>query len=475
MTIHTEFNRQPMGRIRRIHFVGIGGVGMSGIAEVLHNLHYVISGSDQKSNANIERLRALGVVIHLSHQASNVDQADVVVRSAAIDDRNPEIIAAHEKRIPVVARAQMLAELMRFHHGIAVAGTHGKTTTTSLIASLLSKGGLDPTFVIGGRLNSAGINARLGESRYFVAEADESDASFLYLTPMLSVVTNIDSDHLENYGGDFERYKATFLQFLHHLPFYGLAVVCLDDPVIRELLPRIGRPLITYGFTEEADVRILKYQQIGIQGRLTLIGRLWQTPLTLTLNLPGQHNALNAVAASIVAKEYGVTDQAIQSGLTEFSGVDRRFQILGELPFTHGSVLLVDDYGHHPNEIKATVNAARQAWPNQRLTMLFQPHRYTRTHDLFNEFVDVLNEVDQLFLLDIYSAGESPIEGINSQALCQALRNNSAKTPIHITQIDHISTVLDHGLRSGDILLTQGAGSVGGIAAELVHDRRSTQ
>jgi UDP-N-acetylmuramate--alanine ligase len=456
-----------MRRIQRLHFVGIGGAGMSGIAEVLLNLGYTVTGSDLKSSAAIERLQTLKAKIILSHQANNVEGADVVVQSSAITEDNAEIVHARALRIPIVARAEMLAELMRFHYGIAIAGTHGKTTTTSLVTSLLSQGGLDPTFVIGGRLNSAGANARLGESHYFVVEADESDASFLYLKPMVSVVTNIDKDHLENYIGDFNRYQQTFLQFLHHLPFYGLAVLCFDDPYVRALLPKVGRPVMSYGFSQEADVRITHYQQNGLSGKLTFCGGYWEKPITVVVNLPGEHNALNAVAAAIVAKECGVSDEAIQQGLAAFAGVGRRFQVYGDLSFPQGEILLVDDYGHHPREMAVTISAAKQAWPNRRLTLLFQPHRYSRTHALFSDFISTLKEVDQVFLLDIYSAGEKPIEGISSLALCEALKREYHKEAIYISDHTQLTSILQTYLRQGDVLLTQGAGSVGAIAAEL--------
>ncbi len=464
MTNNTTY---PMGRIRCIHFVGIGGAGMSGIAEVLLNLGYQISGSDMKTNPAIARLQSLGAHIDLSHCAEQVTNVDVVVQSSAINDSNPEIQAAKQLRIPVVPRAEMLAELMRFRQGIAIAGTHGKTTTTSLTASILSQGERDPTFVIGGRLNSAGANARLGKSDYFVAEADESDASFLYLKPMIAVVTNINRDHLENYVGDFERYQQTFLQFLHHLPFYGLAVVCIDDPNVRKLLPQIARQVITYGFSDDADVKITAYQQTGVTSQFTFIGGAWTAPLTVTLNLPGKHNALNALASAIVARECGVDDTAINAGLAKFSGVGRRFQVYGELTLANKHVLLVDDYGHHPRELAATITAAKQAWPTRRLAMLFQPHRYSRTHDLFDEFVDVLKEVDQLLLLDVYSAGEQPIDGANSEALCATLIEQHRKQVVHVTDHAQLLSILEQQLDEGDVLLTQGAGSVGTIATQL--------
>lgn len=465
MTItHTDY---PMGRVRRIHFVGIGGAGMSGIAEVLLNLGYQITGSDQKASPATERLQTLGATITLSHDAANAVGADVVVQSSAIDETNPEINYAKQQRIPVIKRGEMLAELMRFRQGIAIAGTHGKTTTTSLTASVLSHGQLDPTFVIGGRLNSAGANAYLGKSQYFVAEADESDASFLHLMPVMAVVTNIDRDHLENYVGDFAEYQQTFLRFLHHLPFYGLAIMCIDDPVVRNVLPGVARHVITYGFSDDADVRITAYQQHGTASDVTINGGTWTTPFTFTVNLPGKHNALNAVAAAIIANQCGVTNQAISAGLQQFAGVGRRFQVYGNVSFADKTVLLVDDYGHHPRELAATIAAAKQAWPSRRLTMLFQPHRYTRTHDLFNEFVDVLTQVDALFLLDVYSAGETPIAGADSAALCAALIDAGQLHVTHIADQTTLNTVLEQQLQADDVLLTQGAGSVGHIATQL--------
>ena len=451
-----------MRRIRRIHFVGIGGAGMCGIAEVLLNQGYEIAGSDMKESKNTQRLKELGVDIFIGHDAVHIETADVLVVSTAIDTSNPEVSAALSRRLPIVRRAQMLAELMRYRHGIAVAGTHGKTTTTSLIASILGEAGFDPTYVIGGLLNSAGTNAKLGSSRYFVAEADESDASFLHLWPMVSIVTNIDADHMETYGGDFEILKRTFIDFLHNLPFYGLAVVCGDDPIVTELLPQIARPTVTYGFNEGNDVRAVDIEQDGLQTRFTAL-REGRDPLHVTLNLPGLHNVLNSLAAIAVATDEGVDDAAIVKALDDFEGVGRRFQRLGDM---HG-VQLVDDYGHHPREVAATIAAARQAYPNRRLVMLFQPHRYTRTRDCFEDFVHVLSSVDVLLLLDVYSAGEKPISGADSRSLARSVRNRGLVDPVFVEASDELASILPSILKAGDVLLTQGAGTVGSIAVEL--------
>jgi UDP-N-acetylmuramate--alanine ligase len=455
-----------MRRIGRIHFVGIGGVGMCGIAEVLLNQGYRISGSDIKAGAATDRLKSLGADIQIGHRAENVDGADVVVVSSAINLANPEIAAARHARTPIVPRAEMLGELMRYRHGIAIAGTHGKTTTTSLIASILAEGGLDPTFVIGGRLNSAGTNARLGDSRYFVAEADESDASFLHLQPMVSVVTNIDADHMETYGGDFSRLKETFLQFLHNLPFYGIAVMCVDDPVIRELLPQITRPVITYGIEHEADVRATAIRSSGMQSSFR-VERREAGELEVTLNIPGRHNVLNSLAAIAVATDEGIADAAIVSALGKFQGVGRRFQIQGEIPLASGTATLVDDYGHHPREVAATLEAARQAWPDRRLVMIYQPHRYTRTRDLYEDFVQVLSQVDVLLLMEVYSAGEEPIAGADGRSLCRSIRQRGAVEPVFIEDARELPVVLGNIVRDGDVVMTQGAGNVGAISLQL--------
>ncbi|WP_068858200.1 UDP-N-acetylmuramate--L-alanine ligase [Perlucidibaca aquatica] len=454
-----------MRRIRRIHFVGIGGAGMCGIAEVLLNQGYEVAGSDAKAGKTTDRLKSFGAEIFIGHDAAHIEKADVLVVSTAIDSSNPEVKAAQERRLPIVRRAEMLAELMRYRHGIAIAGTHGKTTTTSLIASILGEGGFDPTYVIGGLLNSAGTNAKLGSSRYFVAEADESDASFLHLQPMASVVTNIDADHMDTYGGDFEVLKRTFIEFLHNLPFYGLAVVCGDDPVVRELLPKIARPTITYGFDADNDVRATDVHQEGLQTHFT-VHRLGREPLRVTLNLPGLHNVLNSLAAIAIATDEEVEDSAILSALGNFQGVGRRFQRLAEV----GDVQLVDDYGHHPREVAATIAAARQAFPGRRLVMMFQPHRYSRTRDCFEDFVQVLSTVDQLLLLDVYSAGEKAIAGADSRTLARSIRTRGLVDPVFVEKAEELAQLLPSQLRAGDVLLTQGAGTVGAIALELAQN-----
>ena len=458
-----------MRRIRRIHFIGIGGAGMCGIAEVLLNQGYKVSGSDAKAGKTTERLQALGAQVFMGHAAENVAQTDVVVVSTAIDSNNPEIVAARESRLPIVRRAEMLGELMRYRHGIAIAGTHGKTTTTSLVTSILAEGGFDPTFVIGGLLNSAGVNAKLGGSRYLVAEADESDASFLHLQPMAAVVTNIDADHMDTYGGSFEKLKDTFIEFLHNLPFYGLAVVCGDDEVIRELLPRIGRPTLTYGFAHENDIRAVDIRQEGMQTHFTVL-RPHKQPLAISLNLPGLHNVLNSLAAIAIATDEDVHDAAIQVALAKFQGVGRRFQQYGKFPVGQGDVYLVDDYGHHPREVEATLKAARQSFPERRLVLMFQPHRYTRTRDCFEDFVHVLSQVDVLLLLDVYSAGEKPIAGADARTLARSIRARGLVEPIFIEKTDDLPALLKTILQPNDVLLTQGAGTVGAIAIELAQN-----
>ena len=457
----------PMRRIRRVHFVGIGGVGMSGIAEVLLNLGYEVSGSDMGANAATQRLQEHGAIISYGHDAENIETAEVVVTSSAIASDNPEVEAARSRRIPVIRRAEMLAEIMRFRYGIAVAGTHGKTTTTSLVASLLSEGGLDPTYVIGGKLNSSASNAKLGESRYFVAEADESDASFLLLQPMISVVTNIDADHLETYGGDFDRYRQTFVEFLHHLPFYGHAVLCLDDAEVRKLLSDVSRPVLTYGIEEEADVRATDIKCNGMQClfNVRLPGRA--SPMQVVLNLAGRHNVLNSLAAIAVAHMLGVDDASIQAGLSGFQGIGRRMQQYGEVKIAKGNVLLVDDYGHHPTEIAATLEAARTGWPDRRLVVAFQPHRYSRTRDLFEDFSQVLSGTDTLLLSEVYAAGEDPVAGADGRALCAAIRARGRVNPVFVENINDLPEALLDVLEDGDVLLTLGAGNIGSLAASL--------
>lgn len=456
-----------MRRIQRIHFVGIGGSGMCGIAEVLINQHYDITGSDIQESGATRRLQHLGATIFIGHRSENVEDADVVVVSSAVDETNPEVKAARESRIPVVPRAEMLAEIMRYRHGIAIAGTHGKTTTTSLIASVLGEAGLDPTFVIGGRLNSAGTNAKLGESRYLVAEADESDASFLHLTPMLSVVTNIEADHMHTYGGDFSRLKQTFVDFLHNLPFYGAAVMCVDDPVVKELIPEISRSVITYGVSEEADFRAIDIRQKGMQNLFT-VKRPGEMPdLQVSLQMPGHHNVLNALAAIAVASDEGVADIAIKSALNKFQGVGRRFQIYGDYQLDGREVMLVDDYGHHPSEVNATIQAIKAGWSDKRIVMIYQPHRYSRTSDLYEDFVQVLSQVDVLLLLDVYAAGEKPIPGADSKSLCRSIRQRSAMEPLYVESEQSLEQLLDKVLEADDLVLTQGAGNVGMIAPRL--------
>jgi UDP-N-acetylmuramate--alanine ligase len=457
-----------MGHIKHVHFVGIGGVGMAGIAEVLLRQGYTVSGSDLSENSLTQWLRVMGAIIYRGHHADNIKQADVIVRSTAVDLNNPELEAARKARIPVVARAEMLGELMRFRYGVAIAGTHGKTTTTSLATSILAEAGLDPTFVIGGRLNSVGSNARLGRGHYLVAEADESDASFLYLNPMISIVTNIDEDHMGTYENNFERLKETFIEFLHRLPFYGLAVLCIDDPVVREILPKLSRPVITYGLSHAADFKTLGYQRKGMQTQFTVLRPKDQVPIEITLNLPGKHNVLNALAAIAVASELKIPDKAIADALLHFAGIGRRFQVYGEYTLPQGGkVTLVDDYGHHPREIAATIQAARESWPDQRLVMIYQPHRYTRTRDLFNDFCDVLSLPDRLMLLDVYSAGEEFIEGADGAALMRGIAERGKIEPIFIDRHDVLPLMIERELKDGDILLMQGAGNIGAIAAQL--------
>lgn len=473
-TLSLPMTIPEMRRIKRIHFIGIGGAGMGGIAEVLLTQGYIITGSDLVENDMTQRLVSLGAQLFIGHRAEHIQAADVVVISSAISLDNPERLAALERRIPIVPRAEMLAELMRFRHGIAIAGTHGKTTTTSLLASLLGEAGYDPTFVIGGVLNSTGSNARLGASRYLVAEADESDSSFLHLNPMVSIITNIDADHMGTYQNNFELLKKTFLKFIAQLPFYGLVVVCLDCPVIRSLLKDIKRPVITYGFSEEADFQITDYQPLQHQSYFVV--KRPQSDLAITLNLPGRHNALNATAAMIVSMDEGVSDKIICKTFSEFKGIGRRFDIYGEFKLDSetsdsNSIMLVDDYGHHPAEVRETIRAARQGWPHRRLVMAFQPHRYSRTRDLFEDFVEVLSEVDVLFLLEVYSAGEEPIVGVNSQALCDALEQYKQISAIYVNKVENLKFYLDNVLKPGDILLTQGAGNIGTFAQDWVPNR----
>ncbi|KRS21340.1 UDP-N-acetylmuramate--alanine ligase [Alishewanella sp. WH16-1] len=458
--------KQAMRRVERIHFVGIGGAGMGGIAEVLLNEGYKVSGSDIASGAVTERLAGLGAEIFIGHSAANIQGASVVVVSSAIKADNPEVSSARELRIPVVRRAEMLGELMRFRHGIAIAGTHGKTTTTSLMASVFAEAGADPTFVIGGLLNSAGSNARLGAGRYLIAEADESDASFLHLQPMATVITNIEADHMDTYQGDFEKLKATYLEFLHNLPFYGLAVVCLDDPVLRQLIPCIGRTVLTYGFSEDADYQISDFSQSGTVSQFVITDPAGNQR-EISLNLPGRHNALNATAVFALAQDEGIAEQAILAALSKFEGIGRRFQQYGEFDTGRGKVLLLDDYGHHPTEVAATVAAVRSAWPERRLVMCYQPHRYTRTRDLYDDFVRVLSEVDTLLLLEVYAAGEAPIPGADSRSLARSIRARGQLEPIYVAQPADLAASLAEVLQDGDVVLTQGAGNIGALVKQL--------
>lgn len=452
-------------RVSHLYFVGIGGSGMNGIAQVMINLGYRVSGSDLSDNVAVQQLRSMGATVFQSHEAKQVEGCDAIVVSTAIRDDNPEVLYAREKRIPVVPRAEMLAELMRFRYGIAVAGTHGKTTTTSLVTCLLAEGGLDPTFVIGGLLNSAGANAQLGASDYLVAEADESDASFLYLQPMISVITNVDHDHMETYGGDFERLRQTFVEFLHHLPFYGVAVMCIDDPEVRSLIPRVTRRVITYGQSQDADVRVLNIEQQGLRTTFQ-VQCVDSKIIDINLNMPGRHNVLNAVAAVAVARELGVENSSIQHALKNFAGIGRRFQSQ-EFEWKDGKVMLVDDYGHHPREVAATIDAVRAGWPQRRLILAFQPHRYSRTQEQFEDFTVVLSSVDVLLLSEVYAAGESPISGADGRALTAAVRTRGKINPIFVEQIDELPQTLATVLEPNDLVLMMGAGSIGQVAAKL--------
>lgn len=462
-----SYQPMRMGHVKHIHFVGIGGVGMCGIAEVLFNEGYHVSGSDVAENKYITHLRKLGIRVYIGHQASQIKDADTIVVSSAIHEDNPELIAARERQIPVIPRAAMLAELMRFRHGIAIAGTHGKTTTTSLVTALLTEGGLDPSYVIGGKLNSSGHNAQLGHSPYFVAEADESDASFLFLKPMMAVVTNIDADHMETYEGDFAKLSATFVEFLHHLPFYGLAVICGDDAEITKIIPKIERPFRTYGFNQDAHYRASEWIQDGLQSGFLVTRPSPYLPLNIKFNLPGRHNVLNALAAIAIATELGVADEAIIAGLEKFQGVGRRFQLLGEKKFSNGRAMVIDDYGHHPREIRSTIDAFRSVWPKKRLVHVFQPHRYSRTQSLFNDFVEVLCMADEVILLDIYAAGESEINGITSAKIAESV-TSCRHNKIHLVGAKDIESILQEVVQDGDAILMQGAGNIGQMAINLL-------
>jgi len=464
---HNAYAVPEMRRIRNIHMIGIGGAGMSGIAEVLVNLGYHVSGSDLRTSPVTNRLEARGIKVHIGHAEGNVGSADVVVSSSAVNEANPEVAAARAARIPVVPRAEMLAELMRYRHGIAVAGTHGKTTTTSLVANIFAEAGLDPTFVIGGLVNSVGSNAKLGASRFLIAEADESDASFLHLQPMVAVVTNIEADHMETYGGDFSVLRRTYLEFLHNLPFYGVAVLCVDDPVIRDMLPDVTRQVITYGVAEDADYRISEVVRDGPSTRFVLNRPGTQSALVINLNMPGSHNVLNAAAAVAVACDEGLDDQSIQRGLAGFTGVGRRFTQMGELHLPGGVAQLVDDYGHHPTEVRATLESARQVWPDRRVVMIYQPHRYSRTRDLYEDFVAVLSRCDVLLLLDVYAAGEEPVPGADSRSLARSIRQRGQLDPVFVEAIEDVPTVLSGIVEEGDVVITQGAGNIGRLAQQL--------
>lgn len=461
-------------KVKNIHFVGIGGSGMSGIAEVLLNLGYTISGSDLGSNAATRRLIEFGAKVTLGHAAENIANADAIVTSTAVKEDNPEVIAAREKHIPIVPRAVMLAELMRLKRGIAIAGTHGKTTTTSLVASVLAEGGLDPTFVIGGLLNSAGANAKLGTGEFIVAEADESDASFLNLSPVIEVITNIDADHMETYEHDFEKLKTAFVEFTQRLPFYGVAVLCIDDANVRSIMPRISKLITTYGFHEEAEVRAIDAKAVDGHMQFTVIQDGY-APMSVSLNQPGMHNVQNACAAIAIARELGVDDKATQKALTEFNGVGRRFTRYGEINLQDvngqpaGSFALVDDYGHHPVETAATISAARGNYPGRRLVLAFQPHRYTRTRDLFEDFVKVLSTTDLLVLAEVYAAGEQPIVAADGRALAHALRVAGKVDPVFVEEITDMPATIMNVIKDGDVVITMGAGSISGVPAKLKH------
>ena len=463
----TASRSDRMRRINAIHFVGIGGSGMGGIAEVLINLGYQVQGSDLKANMVTERLAKLGARITFGHRAENVQGADVVVVSGAVAQDNPEVAAAREARIPVVPRAQMLGELMRFRYSIAVGGTHGKTTTTSLVASILAEGGEDPTFVIGGLLKSSGSNARLGAGRYLVAEADESDASFTHLQTLIAIVTNIDNDHLATHDGDFERLKQSFIEFLHNLPFYGLAVICFDDANVRSIVDAIGRPVLRYGLAEDADMRAVNIRRDGLQTTFDVLRPGKSEPLTVTVNLPGTHNVLNSLAAIAVASELGVDDGAICRALAGFQGVERRLQHVADVETAAGRITVVDDYGHHPTEIAATLEALRQGYPNRRLVLAFQPHRYTRVRDLIDDFGKTLSAADVLLVTEVYAAGEAPISGADGRAICRAVRSRGHVEPIFVEKVEELDVALQDVLRANDVVVTMGAGHINAVSHGL--------
>jgi UDP-N-acetylmuramate--alanine ligase len=462
----TSVGTDRMRRINTIHFVGIGGSGMGGIAEVLINLGYRVQGSDLKPNDVTGHLTKLGAKIAFGHAEKNIDGADVVVVSSAVAASNPELIAARKQRIPVVPRAEMLGELMRFRYSIAVAGTHGKTTTTSLVASILAEGGEDPTFVIGGRLKSAGSNARLGAGHYLVAEADESDASFTHLQPLIAIVTNIDNDHLVTHDGDFERLKQSFVDFLHNLPFYGLAVMCFDDQHVRSILAEIGRPVVTYGLSAGADLRAVNIRPHGLQTEFT-VERTTGPSFTLTVNLPGTHNVLNSLAAIAVALELNIEVDAIRRALGAFQGIDRRLQHIADVETPSGRVTIIDDYGHHPTEVAATLQALRQGYTGRRLVLAFQPHRYTRTRDLIDDFGKVLSDADVLFVTEVYAAGEAPIAGADGRAICRAVRTRGQVEPVFVEKVEGLADALSDVIKDNDLIVTMGAGHISGAAHAL--------
>lgn len=462
-----DTNTHAMRRVKHIHFVGIGGAGMGGIAEVLKNLGYEVSGSDIKQNAITARLESLGVTVFMGHSADNIGDTDVVVVTSAIDETNEEIVTAREKRIPIVRRAEMLAELMRFSQGIAIAGTHGKTTTTSLVASVLAEGGLDPTYVIGGLLNSSGSHARLGTGKYIVAEADESDASFLHLYPVISVITNIDADHLDTYAGDFANLRHNFVEFLHQLPFYGLAILCIDDEGVRKILPEVTKPVVTYGMDFEADYNAELIKQENTKTWFKVSRKDKKDWLSIELNLPGKHNLLNALASIVIAHELGVNDKDIVNALSQFQGISRRCHIRGDISISDKKVTLIDDYAHHPTEIEAIFDAIKAGWLERRLVVVYQPHRYTRLRDLFEDFSRVLSEVNCLLVLDVYSAGEEPIAGADSRSLCRAIRSRGNVEPIFVEDKDTVTDVLSSVIEENDVLLTLGAGDIGALSKQL--------
>ncbi len=462
-----------MRRIRAVHFVGIGGSGMSGIAEVLFNQGYQVTGSDLQRSVVTERLSSMGIKVYIGHDKSHVSKADVLVISSAVKEDNPEVEQAHVNRIPIVPRAEMLAELMRYRHGIAISGTHGKTTTTSLIASIFRVAGLDPTFVIGGKLKSADSHAKLGEGLYFIAEADESDASFLHLQPRVAVVTNIDADHMHTYGGDFSKLQDTFIKFLHNLPFYGLAVICIDNESVMDIQERIGRQVITYGLSDEADYRAVNIRFDKSKTYFDAIRPGNKPALAITLNMPGKHNVLNSLAAIAVAEDEEISDEDILEGLSSFSGVGRRFEIYDAQEIEGKKFMLVDDYGHHPEEVRATLNALRTGWPEKRVVMVFQPHRYTRTEELYDDFVSVLHKVDCLLMLDVYSAGEDVIPGADSRSLCGSIRKRGKVDPVYVSEINELPQVLKEQIQDGDAVIIQGAGNIGKVCTALLNSEFS--